>query len=280
MDLLGRHGGLVRDLLDRRLPAELRPQRPLGPVDLLHALDDVDGHADRSRLVGQGARDGLPDPPGRVRRELEAAPPVELLDRADQAQRALLDEIEEGEALVAVVLRDRDDQTEIRLDHLGLRRGVPALDPLRERHFLRCVQQPVSAGLTEEELERVGRRLDRSRRDGRPLDGWSLDDLDAALVELPHEGLVLEPAELVRLDDLRDVGRADRARLLGHLEERPEVVLTEEWIRYRRLSRGDARESEGAVGTAPCEVSTVRVLLASPRVRSGTHWRVAQTSIG
>src|SRR6266571_5107202 len=55
------------------------------PVHLLHPLDDVDGHADRPRLVGERARDRLPDPPGRVGRELEAAAPVELLDGADQA---------------------------------------------------------------------------------------------------------------------------------------------------------------------------------------------------
>jgi hypothetical protein len=55
----------------------------------------VDGHPDRPRLIGEGAVDSLADPPGRVRRELVAAPPVELLDRADQAERALLDQVEE-----------------------------------------------------------------------------------------------------------------------------------------------------------------------------------------
>ena len=46
----------------------------------------MDGHADRARLVGERARDRLADPPGRVGRELVAAAPVELLDRADQAR--------------------------------------------------------------------------------------------------------------------------------------------------------------------------------------------------
>src|SRR5262249_20168191 len=101
--LLERQRGLVRDLCERRLAPELGPESPLGPVELLHALDDVDGHADRARLVSESASDGLTDPPRRVRRELEAAAPVELLDRTDQAQRALLDQVEERETLVAVV---------------------------------------------------------------------------------------------------------------------------------------------------------------------------------
>ena len=42
---------LLRDLLERRLAAELRPEMPLGAVHLLEPLDDVYGHADRPRLV-------------------------------------------------------------------------------------------------------------------------------------------------------------------------------------------------------------------------------------
>ena len=157
---------LVGDLLERRLASELRPQLTIGAVDLLQPLDDVHRHADRPRLVGERSRDRLPDPPGRVRRELEAASPVELLDRADEPERALLDEVEEREALVAVVLRDRDDEPEVRLDHPLLRLHVAALDPLRELDLLRGGQQLVPARLAQEELQRIGRRLDgRGQRD-------------------------------------------------------------------------------------------------------------------
>ena len=135
--LLRGQGGLVGDLLERRLAAELRPEEPVGAVDLLQPLDDVDGHADRARLVGERPGDRLADPPGRIGRELEPSAPVELLDGADQPERALLDEVEEGQALVAVVLRDRDDEAEVRLDHPLLRLHVAALDPLRELDLLR-----------------------------------------------------------------------------------------------------------------------------------------------
>src|SRR3712207_7136937 len=57
------------------------------------------------------------DPPGRVRGELVAATPVELLDRADQPQRALLDEVEKRQPLIALVLRYRDNEAQVRLDH-------------------------------------------------------------------------------------------------------------------------------------------------------------------
>ena len=94
--LLEREGGLLRDLLERRLAAELRPQRPLGAVHLLEPLDDVHRHPDRPGLVRECTCDRLADPPGGVRGELEAAPPVELLDRTDQPERSLLDQVEEG----------------------------------------------------------------------------------------------------------------------------------------------------------------------------------------
>src|SRR5207244_12959937 len=101
--LRNRQSRLLCELLERRLAAELRPERALRAVHLLQSLDDVKRHPDRARLVGERSRNGLPDPPGRVRRELVAAAPVELLDRADETKRSFLDQVEEGEALVAVV---------------------------------------------------------------------------------------------------------------------------------------------------------------------------------
>src|SRR3954451_13590548 len=117
LDRVDLHGVDPRDLGDLvggRLPAQLRDELALGAADLVELLDDVDGDADRPRLVGQGARDRLADPPGRVGRELEALAVVELLGRADEAERPLLDQVEERQALVAVVLGDRDDEAQVR----------------------------------------------------------------------------------------------------------------------------------------------------------------------
>jgi hypothetical protein len=61
---------------------------------------------------------------------------VELLHRADQPQRSLLDEVEEREPAAEIALRDRDDEPQVRLDHVLLGPLVAALDALRERDLL------------------------------------------------------------------------------------------------------------------------------------------------
>src|SRR3954454_18862357 len=159
VDLLGIDPGDVGDLLGGGLAAELGDELALGAADLVELLDDVDGDADRARLVGQRAGDRLADPPRRVGRELEALAVVELLRRAHQAKRALLDEVEEGQALVAVVLGDRDNQAQVGLDHLLLRIEVAALDALGEVDLLLRGQQPHLPDVLQEELERVGRHV-------------------------------------------------------------------------------------------------------------------------
>src|SRR5204863_9656786 len=82
------------------------------------------------------------------------------LDGADEAERAFLDQVEEAETAAEVALRDRDDQTEVRLGHLGLRRHVAALDALRERHLLVGGEERHFADLPEIEPETVEARLD------------------------------------------------------------------------------------------------------------------------
>jgi len=58
----------------RSLPAsalgQLLDELARGPDELVDRLDHVHRDADGARLVGDGARDGLADPPRRVRREL------------------------------------------------------------------------------------------------------------------------------------------------------------------------------------------------------------------
>ena len=118
------------------------------------------GDADRARLVGDRARDRLADPPGRVRRELVAAPVVELLDGADQAERALLDQVQERQPAAQVALRDRDDEPQVRLDHLLLGDHVAALDALGERDLLVGGQQVDAPDRAQVQPQRVEARLD------------------------------------------------------------------------------------------------------------------------
>src|SRR5215211_8009940 len=93
-DLARRALEFARDLLGRGLAAERLHELALDVHDLVELLDHVHRDADGAALVGDRAGDGLADPPRRVRRELVAAPVVELLDGADQPERALLDQIQ------------------------------------------------------------------------------------------------------------------------------------------------------------------------------------------
>ena len=151
--------GDLGDLVGGGLAAQLGDELALGAADLVELLDDVDGDADRARLVGERARDRLADPPGRVGRELEALAVVELLRGAHQAERALLDQVQERQPLVAVVLGDRDDEAQVRLDHLLLRVEVAALDALGEVDLLLGGQQADLADVLEEQLQRVRRHV-------------------------------------------------------------------------------------------------------------------------
>ena len=150
---------LLRELLDRRLTLELHLEALTRPGELLLPLLHVHRHADRGALVGDRPLAGLTDPPRGVRGELVALAPVELLDCAVEADDAVLDQVEERHTVAAVLLRDRDDEAQVRVDHALLRRLVAALDALRERDLLGRRQQLVLAHVLEEELERVGQHL-------------------------------------------------------------------------------------------------------------------------
>jgi hypothetical protein len=69
----------------------------------------MDGDADGARLVGDRARNRLPDPPGGIDRELVAAPVLEFIDRLHQSDIAFLDQVKELQAAVGVWLGIPDD---------------------------------------------------------------------------------------------------------------------------------------------------------------------------
>src|SRR5438132_4948510 len=159
VDLLGIYARDLRDLVRGWLAPELCDELALRAPDLVELLDDVHGNTDRARLVGERARDRLANPPRRVGRELEPLAVVELLRRAHEPERALLDQVEERETLVAIVLRDRHHEPQVRLDHLLLRVQVAALDPLREIDLLLGGQEADLADVLEEQLQRVRRHV-------------------------------------------------------------------------------------------------------------------------
>ena len=150
---------LAGDLGGRGLAAQRRQEPAFGVRDLVELLDDVNRDANRAALLGDRAGDGLADPPGRVGRQLVAAAVVELLHRADQAERALLDEVEEGCPASEVALRDEDHEAQIGLDHLLLGRVVAALDAPGQRALLCAGQQRHLADRAQVQAQGVRRRL-------------------------------------------------------------------------------------------------------------------------
>src|SRR5215211_6425011 len=224
----------VGDLLGGGLAPQLGDELALRTADLVELLDDVDRDADRARLVGERAGDRLADPPGRVRRELEALAVVELLRRADQPERALLDQVQERQALVAVVLGDRDHQAQVGLDHLLLGVEVAALDAAGEVDLLLRREQPDLADVLQEQLKGVGRhvRLEVQLRLGLaplalvrgPLDlllgggGGRIDVLDQLDLRLLEEAVQLLDVGLVEIqlrDRVGDLGVREHADLLA-----------------------------------------------------------------
>ena len=135
-DLAVGHAHLGGDLLGQRLAAHVLQQLALHADELVDLLDHVHRDADGAGLVGDGPGDGLPDPPGGVGGELVALAVVELLHRADEAQVALLDEVEEAHAVGVVALGDGDDQAQVGLGQLVLGPDVAPLDALGQRHLL------------------------------------------------------------------------------------------------------------------------------------------------
>ena len=92
--VLQRDLGLLGDLLVGRRAIELQSQRVLRARDLALGADEVDRELDRARLGVHPALDGLADRPRRVRASTCRLAPVELLDRADQAEDAFLDQVQ------------------------------------------------------------------------------------------------------------------------------------------------------------------------------------------
>jgi hypothetical protein len=143
-----------------------------------------------------------------------------------KTKRAFLDEVEEGETLVAIVLRDRDDEPQVALDHAALGLHVAALDALGELDLVRGGQERVPPDLAQEELEGVSCRLQalgearrRARRLLRRRLLLRLLHLDPALFELLVQDLDVGRLELERLDRLGQISCFDEAGRFGPLEK-------------------------------------------------------------
>src|SRR3954464_3242037 len=244
-------------------------------VHLVDRLDHVHRDANGACLIGDRARDGLPDPPRRVGREFVAAPVLELVDRLHQADVPLLDEVEELQAAVGVLLGDRNHEAQVGLRHFALR---AARLGLAGRHLLvdlfqiaqRDADLLLHGGHLREQLEdrrlhpheRLAPRLGAVDLGRQPALGglrtcehldevraWHLRLLDRDVMDraLVAPDLVDQAAHAVRQALDRARRKADRHQLVRDLVANTEVVLVLGALVLQRLEQlleqpADARE--------------------------------------
>ena len=179
------------------------------PVHLVDRLDHVHGNADRARLVGDRARDGLADPPGRIGRELVAAAILELVDRLHQANIAFLDQIEELQAAVRVFLGDRNDQAQVGLRHFAL--GLACL------HF---TGRHLAVDVAQVRQRQYNPRLQVDQALLQFLDGRNVAAQDGA-VRVSCVDFAIDPVEVgfIAGEDLDEVGARHAAAVHGHVED-------------------------------------------------------------
>ena len=139
----------LRDLLGARVASELLQQPARDADELVDRLDHMNGDADGTRLVGDGARDRLPYPPRRIRAELVALAVIEFFDRLQKPEVALLDEVEKEHPASDVAFGDAHDEAQVRLLQAVTRRHVPRLHTLCELDLLLCRQQRHMTDLLE-----------------------------------------------------------------------------------------------------------------------------------
>ena len=119
-DLLRGHVQLDGQLLRGGLTSQVLKHLALHAGELVDDLDHVHRDADGAGLVSHRAGNGLANPPGGVGGELEALGVVELLHGADEAQVALLDEVQEEHAAARVALGQGDHQSQVGLQQVVL----------------------------------------------------------------------------------------------------------------------------------------------------------------
>ena len=137
--------------------AQRHRQAALDRLQLADAVAHVHGQAHGAALLGHRAADRLADPERRVGGEAEAAAVVELLDRAHEADRALLDQIQQGHAgiLALEALGEVHDEAQVGLDHAVLGLEIAALDAASELELLGGGQEPRAGDALEEDSEAV-----------------------------------------------------------------------------------------------------------------------------
>ena len=85
-------------------------------LNLVNELNDVHRNVNGARVLGNGAADGLTNPPGGIGTETEAPFVVKFLRGSHKANISFLDQIQERETLVRVAFSDAHDEAQVSFD--------------------------------------------------------------------------------------------------------------------------------------------------------------------
>ncbi len=116
--LVDRQSALSRKLFIARIANPLLRQSSTHALELVTTLQQVDRDANRLALVSQRPRHRLPHPPCCIGRESMSAPPIELLDRANQTELTFLHEVVHVEPLPDEAPSVGHNKTKVRSDEL------------------------------------------------------------------------------------------------------------------------------------------------------------------
>ena len=142
---------------------------PEGTKDEIDFLDHVHRKTNGARLIHDRTLDALPNPPGGIGRETEATLGVEFLDRVDQAEIALLDEVKQGNTAIEIVLGDVNHEAQVVLDHLLPRQEFPGTGAARPVVLFLCGKERLGANFVEVMLRDVVEQVVLGRRRGTRL---------------------------------------------------------------------------------------------------------------
>src|SRR6202521_1809643 len=134
------------DFFAGRLAAEFLNELAAGAHQFVDRLDHVHRNTDGACLVGDRARDGLADPPCRVRRTLVPPAPLELVHRLHQADVAFLNQVEKLQSAVGIFFGDRNDQPKVGFDQFFFSLFGFGLAAMNERQRALQFGEPDFAG--------------------------------------------------------------------------------------------------------------------------------------
>src|SRR5262249_36904581 len=121
-DLSYRNVHALGNFFRRRLAPKFLHQLPRRTDQLVDGFDHVHRNTDGAGLIGDGAGNGLADPPRSVRGEFIAAAVLKFVHSFHQADVAFLDQVQKLQPAVGIFLRNGNHQAQVRFDELAFRR--------------------------------------------------------------------------------------------------------------------------------------------------------------